>query len=200
MVFNPGRVRDFSPRFQFNDNELDVVEETKLLGLVIRSDLSWSSNTEYMVKRANKKLWTLKRLKKLGAETSDLLEVYVKQIRCILEFAVAVWQPSLTSEDRLKIERVQKSSLVIILGQDYSSYRYALKFVNLETLFTRRNKLCKKIAKKSQKHPKFTKWFKPNDKITVTRSVPSKFCEVHYRTERFRKSPLSYLTSVLNTK
>ena len=56
MVFNPGRAIDFLPRFNFNDNELEIVEETKLLGLIIRSDLSWSSNTEYMINRANKKL------------------------------------------------------------------------------------------------------------------------------------------------
>jgi hypothetical protein len=67
MVFNPGTVRDYLPRFVFNNDELEVVEETKLLGVVLRSDLSWGANTEYMVKRANRKLWCLRRLKKLGA-------------------------------------------------------------------------------------------------------------------------------------
>ena len=67
MVFNPGTVRDYLPRFVFNNDDLEVVEETKLLGVVLRSDLSWGANTEYMVKRANRKLWCLRRLKKLGA-------------------------------------------------------------------------------------------------------------------------------------
>ena len=102
----------------------------------MRSDLSWASNTEYIVKRAYKKLWCLRRLKKFGANHEDLLDVYFKQIRSILEYAVAVWHPALTGEDRLKIERVQKSGLAIILGEDYKSYRLALRTLKLETLFT----------------------------------------------------------------
>ena len=80
MVFNPGHSRDFLPRFTFNNDELDVVDEFKLLGVIIRSDLSWEQNTDYIVKRANKKLWSLRRLKNLGARTSDLVDVYIKQV------------------------------------------------------------------------------------------------------------------------
>ena len=200
MVFNPGRTMDFHPRFCIQENELEVVEETKLLGLVIRNDLSWSSNTQYMIQRANKKLWCMRRLKNLGAERGDLISVYQKQIRCLLEYAVAVWHPSLTSEDRIRIERVQKSALCIILGQDYTSYKSALKELQLESLHSRRIKLCKKFAIKTQKHPKFSKWFKPQNKTTVTRGKPPKFLEVYFRTERFRKSPLSYLTNLLNSE
>ena len=151
-----------------------------------------------MVKRANKKLWCLRRLKNLGAEVEDLLDVYFKQIRCLLEYGVAVWQPSLTNEDKIKIERVQKSALSIILGLKYRSYESALNKLNLETLSARRIRLCEKFAIKAQKHPKFTKWFKPNNKKSITRSKEPKFCEVYYRTERFRKSPISYLTRILN--
>ena len=35
MIFNPGTSRDFMPRFRFNGKELDIVEETKLLGIII---------------------------------------------------------------------------------------------------------------------------------------------------------------------
>ena len=116
ILFNPGSAKDFHPRFNLSNNEIDLVEETKLLGVIVRSDLSWSSNTDYMVERANKKLWFLRRLKKLGANQDDLKDVYVKQIRSILEFAVPVWHSSLVGEDRLKTERVQKSALRIIFG------------------------------------------------------------------------------------
>lgn len=104
MVFNPGWSRDFMPRFNFNDKEIEVVEESKLLGVMLSSDLSWNANTNYIVKRANKKLWCLKRLKQLGANSNDLTDVYIKQIRSILEFSVPVWHPSLTEGDRMKIE------------------------------------------------------------------------------------------------
>ena len=151
-----------------------------------------------MVKRANKKLWCLRRLKELGATTKDLIDVYTKQIRNIVEFALQVWHPNLTQDDKNKIERIQKSAFSIILGQNYRSYNSALNILKMDTLFTRRQKLSKKFAQKSLKHPKFTKWFKSKVKSFPTRKIPTKFSEVMGRTDRFRKSPISFLTNILN--
>ena len=44
MVFNPGKIRDFLPRFSFNSMELEVVDEIKLLGIVIKNDLYSTEN------------------------------------------------------------------------------------------------------------------------------------------------------------
>ena len=101
MLFNPGRSRDFHPKFELGKKDIELVEETKLLGVVLRSDMSWSSNTDYIVLRASKKLWFLRRLRILGASREDLMDVYCKQIRSILEYAAPVWHSSLTGEDRL---------------------------------------------------------------------------------------------------
>ena len=37
-------------------DELGVIEETKLLGTIVTSDLKWSKNTDFLVKKA--KNWT----------------------------------------------------------------------------------------------------------------------------------------------
>ena len=159
MLFNPAKKMDFMPSFPVDGKEINLVEKTTLLGLVIRSDLSWSSNTEYVVGRCNSKLWILRRLKKMGATQVDLLDVYVKQVRSILEYAVPVWHSSITGEQRLDLERIQKSAFHIILGELYVSYSAALKLLSMETLNTRRTKLCKKFVRKSVKNDKFSKWF-----------------------------------------
>ena len=91
MVFNPSKLKDFQPKFELSHNPVEVVEESRLLGVVVSSDLSWSANTSFMISRANKKLWFLRRLKALGADDEDLKDVFVKQIRSILEYAVPVW-------------------------------------------------------------------------------------------------------------
>ena len=88
VLFNPGSIRDFLPKFLLKNNQIDLVDETKLLGVVIRSDHSWSSNTEYIVSRANKKPWFSRRLRTLGANKEDVKHVYTMQIRSVLEFAV----------------------------------------------------------------------------------------------------------------
>ena len=52
MVFNAGKSMDFMPNFQLDGHELEVVEEMKILGLILRTDMKWSSNTENIVGKA----------------------------------------------------------------------------------------------------------------------------------------------------
>ena len=80
----------------------------------------------------------------------------------------------------------------------YTSYKAALKYFNLDTLEERRVTLCKKFGNKAAKHPKHTNWFKKNTKKTATRQQQPMFCPVIAKTRRFERSPLSYLTNLLN--
>ena len=77
MVFNPCWTLDFMPAFEFGADQLHFVEEMRLLGVIIRSDMKWSSNTEDIVKRASNKLWVIRRLKGLGAKTEELVDMFV---------------------------------------------------------------------------------------------------------------------------
>ena len=77
---------------------LEVVRETKLLGIILTDNLKWDANTDYICGRAMKKLWTLRRLKKLGADRDSLIEVYTKEVRSVLEFAVPVWHSSISQK------------------------------------------------------------------------------------------------------
>ena len=55
------------------DNEIiDIVENTKLLGTFISNDLKWDLNTNRIVKRAYAKMELLRKLSGFGAPISDL--------------------------------------------------------------------------------------------------------------------------------
>ena len=56
MLFNPCTSQDFMPSFSLDGHQIETVEETRLLGLVLRSDLSWSANTDSLVTRCNNKI------------------------------------------------------------------------------------------------------------------------------------------------
>ena len=153
MLFNPCTSIDFVPELVIDDQEIEVVEEMRLLGIIITSDMKWSANTLNMVTRAYQKLWVLRRLKKSGAKTVDLVDIYCKQVRSLLELAVPAWNGGITVEERMDIERVQKSACHIILGDSYASYRSALIDLDLESLAVRRNILSLKFAIKPEKTP-----------------------------------------------
>ena len=52
----------------------------------------------------------------------ELLDVYTKQVRCVLEIAVPAWEPGLTKSEGGQLEQVQKSAFSIILGDEYLNY------------------------------------------------------------------------------
>ena len=199
MKFNPCKSLEFDVNMSMDGHTLENVEESKLLGIVVRSDLKWSSNTMNMIKKANKRLWLIRRLKNLGTCEADLLDIYTQQVRSLLEFAVPVWQSSLTASDKIDIERVQKSACHVILGSEYESYSKALETLCLETLETRRIKLCLNFALSCEKNEKFKSWFVPNLKRTNTRQKNSKYLEAWTNHARLENSPICYLIKLLNT-
>ena len=91
------------------------------------SDLTWAANTQYIGEGCNSKIWSIRRLKKLRASREDLLEVYCKQIRSVAEFAAPVWNSKLTGDNIINLERLQKTVLHVILGDQYKSFSSALK-------------------------------------------------------------------------
>ena len=95
------------PELEFGDDQLQFVEEMRLLGVVEQSDMKWTSNTEQIVKRASNKLWIIRGLKGLVAQTAELVDIFIKQCRSILELAVPAWHGAITLEERPDIERVK---------------------------------------------------------------------------------------------
>ena len=134
-----------------------------------------------------------------GATLADLVDIYSKQVRSILEFGVPVWNSSITKGESVELERVQKTFHHIVLGSSYRSYEAALALTGLETLESRRKKLCTKFAKKASQHPKHKHWFVPTEsELPNTRSLKVKFKKPVCRLKRFEKSPIPYLTNLLN--
>ena len=56
MLFNPTKIYDFIPQCQIEGFDIETVEQMKLLGITIRNDLNWESNTDEMTVKANGRL------------------------------------------------------------------------------------------------------------------------------------------------
>ena len=91
-------------------------------------------------------MWTLRRMKLLDVDPTIICDVYVKEIRSLLELAVPAWHSGLTKKQSGDIERVQKVAVGVILGDRngncYLSYNMAMAALELEPLHCRREKLC----------------------------------------------------------
>ena len=54
MSFNFSKKYDFLPKMSIGENKLEVVQSTKLLGVILSSDLKWNQHTEYITKKGKK--------------------------------------------------------------------------------------------------------------------------------------------------
>ena len=160
MSFNFSVKYAFAPRLFYDNEQLDVVKNFKLLGVIISDDLKWNEHTAYIVKKAKQRLWRLRRLSCLGASRQTLLEQYFSICRSVLETSVPVFAGGLSITNSSDIEDVQKAALKIILKNDYINYEQALHDVGESTLKERRDKLSLKLAKKCAVHPKLKHYFK----------------------------------------
>ena len=57
MPFNFTRKYDFLPNFSLDGIPLEVVYETKLLGITLTSDCRWDNNTKSIVQKDSSRLW-----------------------------------------------------------------------------------------------------------------------------------------------
>ena len=169
---------------------------------MIRSDLKTISNTEFICKRAFKRMWIIRRLKALGCSKSELIEVLQQQIISICEVGVPFWGPMITLTESNMLERCMKTGLHIILQEEYISYEEALKNTNMKSLRARRMNLITKFAKKALKSERFQEWFveeEPNFGMITRNKEPKKLLKaVKCRTQRYERSSLPFMTKLLS--
>merc|ERR1711884_139113 len=123
------------------------------------SDLKWNLNTEKIVKRANMRMKILHTAAKFTSNISDLKIIYNQYIRSVLEYGSNVWHSGLTQQNRNDIERLQRGAVKIILKNNYESYKSALKFLNMDSLDHRREKMNLTFAKKCLKIDQMKSYF-----------------------------------------
>ena len=72
---------------QLNCIVTDRVSSYKLLGVIISDDLSWNEHCDSIHKKATKRLFVLRTLKRVGLATNDLVLVYCSiTVRSIVEY------------------------------------------------------------------------------------------------------------------
>merc|ERR1712208_43370 len=158
MVFNFSQ-KQFVTKMVVNNEKIETVKETMLLGTVITDKLTWDRNCEKMTKKAYKRMQLLNCVASFTKNRQDLKHVYLTFIRSVLEQSAVVWHSSLTEKNKKDLERVQKVAVKIIMGTKFLSYKEGLRTLNIQSLDTRRTNLCLRFAKNCLKNEKMKDLF-----------------------------------------
>ena len=199
MMFTRAKKWAFPLELTFDDGtNVETMSETTLLGVIVTNDLKWSKNTSFICLKARRKLWVIRRLMHLNLTQVELFDVYKKEVRSILVFAVPVWHSSITKKQSSQIETVQKLAFKLILGPAYSSYDSACAIFQTQTLKQRRLEICKRFVLKnikSQDHCLFTK---VDNNPYLLRQRKGMIKEYMCNTATFQRSSLPFLSKLAN--
>ena len=72
------------------NNCIERISTYKILGVFIDSDLRWNSHVDYVYKKACKRLYSLRILRRAGVDQASILKVYTSSVISLLEYAVPV--------------------------------------------------------------------------------------------------------------
>ena len=167
IIFNFTEKYQFTTRLQLKNENIDVINSTRLLGTILSDDLGWDKNTANLVKKANARMELLRKVASFGTPQDDLKTIYILFIRSILEQSATVWHSSLNEDNCSDLERVQKSAIKVVLQDNYKGYKNGLAQLGIEDLKSRREYLCLEFAKKCVKSKKLQHMF-PKTKMPTT--------------------------------
>ncbi len=103
--------------YELNNHILEVVSETKYLGVTISDDLTWGSHVSHTTNKANSTLGFLRRnLTHCPKELKSL--AYISLVRSVLEYGAPIWDPYQVG-DIQKLEMIQRRAVRFIFN-DYS--------------------------------------------------------------------------------
>ena len=99
MFFNFTNKYQSTTRLQLENENIEVLDDTKLLGTIISNDLKWDKNIKNIVKKANAKMEILRKAIQFGASIEELKLIYFSYIRSQLEQTSTLWHSSLTLQN-----------------------------------------------------------------------------------------------------
>ena len=179
------------PQIVIDNNPIERVEVTKLVGVYIQSNLKWDKQVDSMIAKARPKLYFLVALKKSRLTTKDLLTFYISIVRSQLEYAVPVFATSLTSSLIERLESVQKRAMHIIFPD--LSYADALKTANIVSLQQRRMDICERFFRNMQKPNNILAHLLPTRRQTRYNMRSQRKYEIpKCKTNRFKNTLIPY--------
>ena len=108
MVICPLKRTQDLDSLTINNIPLDRVSSHKILRLKMKDTLKWNDNSENIITKSSKRIYIIRVLKRSGVPAQDLIHIYLKLIRQVLEYCCAVWSNSIPEYLSEKIEKVKK--------------------------------------------------------------------------------------------
>ncbi|KAI5086598.1 gastrula zinc finger protein XlCGF28.1-like [Silurus meridionalis] len=114
MVVDFRRAQSDQSPLIIDGSSVEIVKSTKFLGVHLADNLTWSLNTSSISKKAQQRLYFLRRLRKTHLPPPILTMFYRGTIESILSSCITAWFGNCTVSDRKSLQRIVKTAEKII--------------------------------------------------------------------------------------
>ncbi|XP_060716983.1 uncharacterized protein LOC132839820 isoform X2 [Tachysurus vachellii] len=114
MVVDFRRAQSDDSPLNIDGSSVEIVKSTKFLGVHLAENLTWSLNTSAITKKAQQRLYFLRRLRKAHFPPPILTMFYRGTIEIILSSCITVWFGNCMISDRKSLQRIVRTAEKII--------------------------------------------------------------------------------------
>lgn len=110
LIIDFRRKQEQHPPLFINGEEVERVSSFKFLGTNISDDLTWSKNTQSLVKKSQRRLYFLRSLRKVNLSQQHLVSFYRCTIESVLTYGICIWYGSCSVAEKKALQRVVNSA------------------------------------------------------------------------------------------
>ncbi len=114
IVYDFRRVHSLHAPLTINGATVERVSSTKFLGVHITEDLSWTNNTAALAKKAQQRLYFLRKLRRARAPAPIMCTFYRGTIESILTSCITVWYGACNASCRKSLQRIVRAAEKIV--------------------------------------------------------------------------------------
>uniref|UniRef100_A0AAQ6IB52 Alkylated DNA repair protein AlkB homologue 8 N-terminal domain-containing protein n=1 Tax=Anabas testudineus TaxID=64144 RepID=A0AAQ6IB52_ANATE len=114
MVVDFRRAKSDHSPLNIDGASVEIVKSTKFLGVHLEENLTWSLNTRSISKKAQQRLYFLRKLRKAHLPPPILTTFYRGTIESILSSCITAWFGNCTVSDRKALQRIVRTAEKII--------------------------------------------------------------------------------------
>ena len=119
MIFHSHQRIIAQPKLTINNTDIEQVKQFNFLGLILNSQLTWSSHIEHISKKISRVIGVMYRLKHIYPQ-SVLLMLYNSLIVPHFSYCILIWGS--TIENGHTIHLLQKKALRLVTNEDYIAH------------------------------------------------------------------------------
>ena len=127
FFFNEHRATDtlLLRDLKINDEKVEKVDNFKYLGTVLDRGLKFKHHVDFIVKKANQRMYLIRKLKSFSVECPVLEMAYRSLVQSILSFNIVTWYGQIDVKDKARLNRIVNiASKVIGINQPSLSNIY----------------------------------------------------------------------------